>query len=119
MTAQKPKCVLIVDDEEDIRSILAFEFEMKGIEVLDAEGVSSALEIAKGKTIDLLISDVRMPQRNGTELLEQMASSVPNIIMISGYTDLTPEEAVKKGAQKLVAKPFDVGQFVDELFVTP
>jgi DNA-binding NtrC family response regulator len=109
--------VLIVDDEEDIRNMIAFEFELKGYNVIEAADGIEAMDRLKSTPVDLVVSDVRMPRGDGKSLLTkiQAMSEQPPIVMISGYTDLAASEALNLGASRFVSKPFDIIPFVQEL----
>ena len=103
------KTILVVDDEPDLREITSFEFEYKGATVISASGGHAALEIVKKQKIDLVISDVRMPEGSGGELLlamkEQNLLKKTPIILMTGFSDLTRESAIKSGALELFYKP--------------
>jgi CheY-like chemotaxis protein len=118
------KKILVVDDEPDLREITAFEFEHKGAQVVTAEGGYEALEIVKTGGIDLIVSDVRMPEGSGEELLdslngENLLGSSP-IILVTGFADISREEALRKGALELFYKPVkwvDVIEFAKDVLV--
>ena len=105
----RDKKILIVDDEADIRELLAIEMERQGAQVLEAEGGEAAFALLQQNHVDLIISDVRMPTGDGIELLERVQkldNPVP-VILISGFADITREEALAKGALNLQPKPLD------------
>lgn len=109
------KRVLIVDDEEELRASLALIFRRRGCIVFEAATGQSAIEVAKGNQLDLVVSDVRMPNGTGIELLEAIRKTnpiLPLILLITGYADLTEEEAFRKGANALLAKPLDRSKFL-------
>lgn len=118
--------ILVVDDEPDLREITAFEFEQYGANVLTAESGSKALDILSvpESRINLVVSDVRMPGGSGEKLLESMKSEtrladIP-ILLVTGFADLTRNEAIKKGALELFYKPVDWPElisFVDNKLV--
>ena len=98
------KNILIVDDEAQLRDVIVDELIFEGHKAVSAGSVNEALEILKNQSIDLIISDVRMPKKSGTDLLLQ--KKVP-VILMSGFTELTKEKARELGAIELLAKPFD------------
>lgn len=103
------KRILVVDDEPDLREITAFEFEHKGAKVFTADGGYEAMELLKKESYDLVVSDVRMPEGTGEELLDSMAESKiltkTPIILVTGFADITREEALERGALELFFKP--------------
>lgn len=104
------KTILVVDDEDDLRRVIAFDFKRQGCKVLEANCGNVAIEILKKSHVDAVISDVRMPNGTGVDLLEHVRavnSKVPVVLLITGYADITKEEAERRGAQELLDKPID------------
>jgi len=102
--------ILIVDDERDLRDAVVFDFKKKGFSVFSAENGLKALEIINSESIDLIISDVRMPECDGLMLLERVMATdgkIPKIIFITAFTDLSEQELLARGAIKVFPKPFD------------
>ena len=66
----KPR-ILVVDDEESIREFLEIMLRKEGYEVTCAEDGAKALEIIKKKSVDMVISDMQMPNKTGIELLKE------------------------------------------------
>ena len=102
--------VLIIDDEEAIRSSLKMIFEYEGYDcVLAANGVA-ALKIAEREPPDLVVLDIKMPQLDGLEVLKQLKSRElsPPVIMLSGHgTVKMAVESTKLGAFDFIEKPPD------------
>jgi two-component system, NtrC family, nitrogen regulation response regulator NtrX len=100
--------VLIIDDEEGIRSSLKMIFEYEGYEVVLAANGEAGLKIAERETPDLIFLDIKMPQMDGMEVLRRLKEtdeSVP-VIMISGHGDVsTAFSASKLGAYSFIEKP--------------
>lgn len=101
--------ILVVDDEVDLVDILKDFLSLDGFEVLTAYDGAQALDLITKGDIHLVISDIRMPKMDGLELLKNVKSMKPEIhfIMLSGYSDYSEEEILKKGASRLFAKPTD------------
>ena len=78
--------VLIVDDEELIRNLIRKSLTRIGYKVIEAENGIEAIELLKGKSIDLLISDLVMPRKGGLEVIMEINNIYPNLkkIDISG-----------------------------------
>lgn len=107
----KGKTLLVVDDEADLREIISLELEYFGAQVFQAESVPKALEVLDNHTIDLIVSDIRMPGSTGVDLLKTVRKkhvSLPAIILITGFADLDTSEALGLGAEALIHKPFDM-----------
>ena len=107
--------VLLIDDERAIRRALREILEFEGCAVDEAENGAQALEKLKAKTYDLLFSDIKMPQMDGLELLDQILAlgiETP-VIMISGHgTVETAVGAIKKGAFDFIEKPLDLNRIL-------
>lgn len=104
---------LVVDDEPDLLMIISKVVRKFGFEVHTASGGTEALEVLSKHKVDIVISDVRMPDGDGIELLEKIRRKdpkIPVVFLITGFADITPDEAIKKGAQVVLPKPFSVQQ---------
>lgn len=113
LSQTKPATILIVDDQEQVRSTLARLLESTGLVVLTAEGSQEALKVFETSSdIDVVIADVSMP-KNGYTLLEYLRIHYPSteVIMTSGF-DASADKARKLGAFGFLAKPFTAGQAV-------
>ncbi|MCD4760790.1 response regulator, partial [bacterium] len=103
--------ILIVDDEQNQRDTLAGFLRKRGYEVLTAESGKRALETVRERTIDLAISDLRMPEMSGLELLAELRRLQPEIafILITAYGSVeTAVQAMKDGATHYLTKPVDL-----------
>ena len=109
MPANKHK-LLFVDDEEDIISALYDTF-VDDYDIFKTIDAKEALEIAKKEDIALVISDQRMPEMTGSELLAEIHKAKPETIriLLTGYADINAAiDAINKGAiHKYVEKPWD------------
>ena len=102
--------ILIVDDEADLREAIAFDFRRKKFNVLTASCGNDAIKIVERERIDLVLSDVRMPNGDGIELLDRIKDRnvfLPVVMFITGFTDITLDEAYDRGADAVFSKPFD------------
>ena len=103
----KPK-VLIIDDEEGIRSSLKMIFEYEGYEVVLAANGPAGLKIAEREAPDLVFLDIKMPQMDGLEVLKELKAEegAPPVVILSGHgTVKTAVEATKLGAYDFIEKP--------------
>jgi len=107
--------ILIVDDERSIRNSLKDILEHESYSVETAENGFMALDILKQKNIDLVLCDIKMPQMDGIELLENILQHYPSIsiVMISGHGDIeTAVNCIKKGAYDFIQKPLDLNRIL-------
>jgi UDP-3-O-[3-hydroxymyristoyl] N-acetylglucosamine deacetylase len=103
--------VLVVDDENEIRSSLRGVLNDEGLRVLEAEGGREALAIVRREHPELVLLDVWMPDIDGIELLRQLRSEPnrPQVVMISGHGNVeTAVQATKLGAFDFIEKPFSI-----------
>lgn len=110
--------LLLVDDEIDILEPLAFNLENLGYETLLAESGHEALDLITKHSFQAIISDVKMPNGDGVELLKSMKEanpSGPSLSFITGDSGLTLKEALHLGACQLLAKPFDFDELQDRI----
>jgi len=109
--------VLVVDDEAGIRSLIAKILRREHYSVLEAGTATeaSAIAAAHGGAIQLLVTDVMLPDRNGRQLAEKLVQALPKlkVMYISGFTD---DESVRAGAfppgARFLQKPFTLGALI-------
>ncbi len=112
--------VLLVDDEPMLLEIFAEWLQEERCRVLTAENGAAALQVLRSQSVDVLVSDVRMPVMDGILLLKNLISYVdlskenaPKAILITGFTDLKPRDAYHLGVEAILQKPIDRVLFVD------
>ncbi|MDY0296625.1 MAG: sigma-54 dependent transcriptional regulator [Acidobacteriota bacterium] len=105
--------ILIVDDDASLRNMLQIILKKEGYGVLCAEDSRTALDLLKTEKIGLVISDIKMPDLSGIELLKKIKGidmSIP-VIMITAYASTADAvEAMKIGAENYVTKPFNIDE---------
>jgi two-component system, cell cycle sensor histidine kinase and response regulator CckA len=102
--------LLVVDDEQLILRIISDIFSNEGYEVISALNCDRALNLLKGDLFHVVLTDIRMPEKNGINLLDRIRTFDPDIpvIIMTGYASLdTAVEAVKHGAFDYLSKPLD------------
>ncbi|BCS53811.1 HD-GYP domain-containing protein [Geobacter sp. SVR] len=107
--------ILIVDDEEMIRELLASALFQEGYICHLAANVDEAFSILGQKDIDLVISDIMMPGRSGVELLRDLkkVDSEIAVLMITGLSDMnTAMECIHLGADDYISKPFNITRVI-------
>jgi DNA-binding response OmpR family regulator len=102
------KHILVIDDEESMRKLVARALETEGFSVMLASGGEVALELMEEREPDLVILDIKMPGMNGFQVLEviRQRSDIP-VIMLSGLGEVTTiRDALIIGADDFLRKPF-------------
>src|SRR3989449_5669322 len=108
---RRPARILVVDDERSMRELLAIVLRREGYEVLLAENGRSAVEALEREPVDLLISDIKMPDMSGVDVLRAAKRVDQDIlgIMITAFASTdTAVEAMRLGACDYLSKPFDI-----------
>ncbi|MGB8509034.1 MAG: sigma-54 dependent transcriptional regulator [Pyrinomonadaceae bacterium] len=103
--------LLIVDDEQGMRQLLSLVFGRADHSVRVAENGTRALAMLRQEAADLILSDVKMPDMSGIELLRSVREFLPDVgvVMMTAFATVeTAREAFKLGADDFIQKPFDV-----------
>ena len=107
--------ILIVDDELDVLDLMKELFENRGYQPLTATNGVEALKVVREEEPDMVISDIRMPDMDGMQLLEILSNSYSNIpvIMVTAHGTIeTAVEAIKMGAKDYVLKPLRLDEIL-------
>jgi DNA-binding NtrC family response regulator len=103
--------ILVVDDEDALRTVLSAELNSEGYDVgTAADGLEAVTELGK-KKFDLVLLDIKMPNMNGFEVLKVIKEkhAGTKVIMLTGFADLKNAiESKKLGAEDFVSKPYDL-----------
>jgi DNA-binding NtrC family response regulator len=113
MTEPGATRILLVEDDEDFRETLAEMLRRQGFDVLPAGDGETALRLAPGA--DLLITDVRLPDTTGIELLAKVRESRPDtpVLVMTGYGTIRDAvEAMRRGASTYLSKPFEAEELM-------
>jgi len=109
--------ILVVEDNEDSREILAKLLRMSGYEVSSAPDGESAYAAAMSQMPDLIITDINMPGMDGIDLLKKMRLQSlfdrTAILVVTAFGGEAAREAIEAGADAAAAKPFDFEAFVE------
>jgi len=118
-TDLKQRVVLLVEDEAIVREITARVLESAGYKVLESSGPSEALRVVgtHGETIDLLLTDVVMPDMNGIDLAERIRNLKPDLatIFMSGYADGHVLKKTMLRPARHIQKPFTVNFLLSQV----
>lgn len=107
------KRVLIADDDEAILWVIQQMFKDKKIETAEARDGKTALDMLKSQDFSVAIMDIRMPEKDGLDVLKEIRTGglkIPIIIMTAQGTMKNAIEAMKRGAFDYITKPFDIGE---------
>tara|TARA_R110001592_G_scaffold14602_5_gene65073 strand:+ start:58 stop:447 length:390 start_codon:yes stop_codon:yes gene_type:complete len=121
-----PYNILIVDDSETVRAVIARTLEMAGVDIRNlhhAENGEVALGILRDEWIDLVFTDINMPVMTGVEMISKMQedelmSTVPVVVVSTEGSKTRIEDLMNKGVRAYIRKPFTpekVKEIIDEL----
>jgi DNA-binding NtrC family response regulator len=105
------RSLLVVDDDPRVRASLTGALASEDLEVRAADGAESALAALAQQTVDLVLTDVKMPGMDGLELLRTLKERAPklDVVLMTAYQDLpTVAEAMREGAADFLVKPLDL-----------
>jgi len=103
--------ILVVDDEEALRTVLSGELASEGYEVQSAGDGDEAIAILGKQMFDLVLLDIKMPRVTGFDVLRHIKEKHPTtkVVMLTGFADLKNAiESKKLGAEDFVSKPYDL-----------
>ncbi len=103
--------ILIIDDEKSLLDLLTVVFKKEGYSVKTAQSAAGGFEILAKESVDLVITDIKMPGADGMDILRYARENLPDlpVILITAYGSIAQAvEALKVGALDYVVKPFDV-----------
>lgn len=103
--------ILVVEDDENIRSLLKTNLEFEGYEVRTAEDGASGLELAEKTTPDLMLLDLMLPGMSGMEVCKRLrakGNDLPIIMLTARGENLDKVMGLKSGADDYITKPFDI-----------
>lgn len=107
---------LVVDDDPVLRTLVGRILEKSGARVLLAAGGREAWGLLGKHSVSFIVSDIRMAEGDGLELLRavrEAQADFPPMILMTGYSDVSIAECLRRGAQGVLLKPFPVRQLTD------
>ncbi len=107
--SKSKESILVVDDAPDTLEVLRRNLVSQGYKVFTSPGVSEAIRVLEATHIDLVITDLKMPEVSGLDLIKHVRENLKDteVMMITGYASVDGAvEAVKTGAEEYLAKPF-------------
>ena len=111
----KAKKILIVDDEDTLRTLVRNELEHAGFEVHESPGGAEALTFLAANEMDLVILDIKMPGLGGLDVLQRIREDdlARKVIMLTGVGELKiARESLELGASDFMSKPFEMGNLL-------
>ena len=114
--------LLIIDDDDVLRAVLARAFSRRGFEVLVAASVAEALALAAQHPINRAVVDLNLNQESGLKLISALKEAYPamDIVMLTGYSSIaTAVEAIKLGAVNYLCKPADADEILQAFQIQP
>lgn len=114
---EKRRTILVVDDERELGEIITFRLEHEHFKVIFTDQVDDAIRIFTTTSIDLVLSDVRMPGKTGMELLTFIRKASPKtpVFLITGFSDFTAASLKKSGALEVFNKPINFPELIDRI----
>ena len=103
------ECILVVDDDQYVRSSLISILKTADFEVMESDTVEKSIACLETEFVGLIILDIKLPGRSGFDLLDHVRENYPTIetILVSAYADFEmATTAMEKGAYDFIAKPF-------------
>lgn len=106
--------ILVIDDEPQIRKFMRISLTANGYEVLEAETAAAGIAAARGQAPDIIILDLGLPDMDGQEVISAVreTSDVPIIVLSVRAQELDKVEALDRGANDYVTKPFGVAELM-------
>lgn len=108
--------ILVVEDEDDIRDVIACRLQSAGAHVATAGNGEEALEAVSQNRYDLVLTDLRMPKMGGLDLIVALRRAEPQtpIVVVTGYGNYeTFIDVMNLGAKAYVPKPFSMNQIAE------
>ncbi len=100
--------ILVVEDDQQLRVLTAKLLRKCGFQILEAASGKAALEIFKNNRVDLILSDIRMPDGDGNYLLEEVRKinpDIPHLVFITGFGEERVRSCMERGAFRVLSKP--------------
>ncbi len=115
--ARQTQTILVVDDDEDIRTVVSHNLEGDGFRVLCAGGADEAIAMIESEQPDLVILDIMMPVKDGYDVLAEIRSrpetaELPVVLLTAKRAESDIWEGWSSGADYYMTKPFEVGELL-------
>jgi two-component system NtrC family response regulator len=104
------KTILLIDDDDSLRRVVEYNLREEGYDVVTAAAGAEGLQLFQNRPVDLVLTDVRMPEMDGVDVLARLKavqSDIPVVMLTAHGTITSAVEAMKLGAFDYLTKPFD------------
>ncbi len=112
------KTFLVVDDSASMRQLVAFAVKDAGFDVIEAANGKDAMDKARGAKLDMVITDLNMPEMDGIELIKQLRGKAeykftPIVMLTTESQEAKKQEGKSAGASGWIVKPFNPEQLLE------
>lgn len=118
MAEENPLTVLLAEDEPMLRRVVSVTLRQGGFVVIEAADGTAGLEVLQSEaSIDVLLTDIKMPGLNGYQLAEASLSLRPGlkVMLMTGYADETIPDALLEASIPIIRKPFNFGNLASSV----
>lgn len=108
MNGDIPATVLVVEDDASLRMLCRINLDLEGYRVLEAETIQRAIELVTEQPVDVVLLDLHVGERHGTELLPVLRAQRPDaaVCLLSGTSEADPPD--EEGVDGFIRKPFEL-----------
>ena len=108
MNGDIPATILVVEDDASLRMLCRINLDLEGYRVLEAETIQRAIELVTDEPVDVVLLDLHVGERHGTELLPILRAQRPEaaICLLSGTSEADPPD--EEGVDGFIRKPFEL-----------
>jgi signal transduction histidine kinase/DNA-binding response OmpR family regulator len=118
--SDRPKTILIVDDEDDTLQLLKDRLTEEGFQTMEANNGREAIRKAQMNSPDLILLDIMMPEITGWEVMEQLqqkenTASIPVVVLSAANAEADVQRGYRMGIKNYLTKPFEVRELISEI----
>lgn len=110
--------ILVVDDDRELCALCKEELEDEGFKVIIAYNGADAFSIYQAQEVDVILSDIKMPNGDGLKLIQKIKAqgqNTPLMVLMTGFAAIDDDDVYDMGVTKLYVKPLDVEEFVEDI----
>ena len=116
----QPATILVADDEQDIRELVAYRLSRSGYTIVEARDGQEAFELAADQALDMAVLDVMMPRLNGFDLTERLrhvpaTKQLPILLMSASVQEVDISRGFAAGADGYLTKPFTPNELLTQV----
>ena len=107
-----PSTILVVDDEPGIRTMVQFELSQQGYDIVTADSGVRALDVLAERSVDMVLTDMRMPHMDGLDLVIHVRKTRPTlpIVLMTGFVEERVQKVQEYNLSATLQKPFTIDQ---------